>query len=255
MRKVAYALFLSLFVLPFAGMAQAGAQNFTLGEKEEIKSVIRSYLLENPEMLEEMQVALQTKKERQRAELATAAVKANALEIFASSDHGVIGDPNADVTIVEFFDYNCQYCVRAMSTMEALLAEDKKIRFKMKEWPIFGKDSRDASRISIAVHRLYPDQYRDFHNTLMGVNGLKNGARAREIALQLGLDLEKLELEAGKKEVLDSLRNSTGLARQLGLKGTPAYVIGEEVFFGALAIDDLREKIANMRKCGAATCS
>jgi len=224
-------------------------------EIPEIEKIVREYLLSNPELILEIQQALQNKQEAEAKAQATASLKDNAETIFSSVNQGVIGNKDASVTIVEFFDYNCGFCQRAMNDMNVLLQNDPDLKFVMKELPILSPGSVEASRISTAVYRLYPDQYERFHNDLLGLDGPKDGARALEIAGLMGFDMGKLETEAAKPDVLDAFREANDLATSLGMNGTPSYVIGDEVIFGALGVDVLQGKIANVRKCGKTVCS
>ena len=224
-------------------------------DKPAIEKIVRDYLLSNPEIILEVQQALQTKQETEAKERAAIALTQNSDVIFNSKNQGVIGNKSGDVTVVEFFDYNCGFCQRAMNDMNVLLKEDNNLKFVMKELPILSAGSVEASRISTAVYRLYPDQYERFHNDLLGLDGPKDGARALEIAGLMGFDMDKLEAEAAKNDVLDAFREANDLATSLGMNGTPSYVIGDEVIFGALGVDVLRGKIENVRKCGKTVCT
>lgn len=224
-------------------------------DKPAIEKIVRDYLLANPELIAEVQQALQIKQELEAKERASLALTQNKDAIFTSKNQGVIGNKKGDVTVVEFFDYNCGFCQRAMNDMNVLLKADSNLKFVMKELPILSAGSVEASRISTAVYRLYPDQYERFHNDLLGLDGPKDGARALEIAGLMGFDMETLEAEAAKDDVLDAFREANGLATSLGMNGTPSYVIGDEVIFGALGVDVLRGKIENVRKCGKTVCS
>jgi protein-disulfide isomerase len=224
-------------------------------DKPAIEKIVRDYLLSNPEIILEVQQALQTKQETEAKERAAIALTQNSDVIFNSKNQGVIGNKSGDVTVVEFFDYNCGFCQRAMNDMNVLLKGDNNLKFVMKELPILSAGSVEASRISTAVYRLYPDQYERFHNDLLGLDGPKDGARALEIAGLMGFDMDKLEAEAAKNDVLDAFREANDLATSLGMNGTPSYVIGDEVIFGALGVDVLRGKIENVRKCGKTVCT
>ena len=224
-------------------------------EKAQVEQIIRDYLLENPEIMVEVQQALEAKQQAEAKERATKALVENQEAIFKSANQGVIGNADGDVTVVEFFDYNCSFCQRAMQDMNALLEGDQKLKFVMKELPILSAGSVDASRVSTAVYRLYPEKYGEFHNQLLALQGQKDGKRAAQIAATMGMDIEKIEAESQKDDVVDAFREANELANALGINGTPSYVIGDEVVFGALGEQVLREKIGNMRKCGKTVCS
>lgn len=235
--------------------APAPVLAFDDADRPEIEKIIREYLIANPEIMLEVQQALEAKQQREAKERAQAALASNRATIFDSDNQGVIGNPQGDVTVVEFFDYNCGFCQRAMDDMNALLAGDPKLKFVMKELPILSAGSVEASRISTAVYRLYPDAYADFHNRLLSRPGQKDGDVAREVAKAMKLDLDKLDAEAAKDDVVEAFREANQLATDLGINGTPSYVIGDEVVFGALGEAVLRSKIDNVRKCGSTACS
>ena len=219
-------------------------------QKSEIEALIRSYLLKNPEILIEVQDAL----EKKRAIEASAKVEQVLSEkrdlVFASENQFEIGNPKADVTVVEFFDYNCAFCKRALGDMQRLLKEDANLKFVMKELPILGENSVTAHRISVAVGKLTPKRYEEFHQKLLGANGSKNGERALKLAESMGMDIRKILDYSKRDSVVDGFREVNNLATDLGMNGTPSYVIGDEVIFGALGYDVLKEKITNLRKCG-----
>lgn len=224
-------------------------------DKPAIEQIIRDYLLTNPEIMLEVQQALEEKQRADAAEKAKVALEQNAETIFRSENQATIGAADGDVQVVEFFDYNCGFCQRAMADMNTLLEGDEKLQFVLKELPILSEGSVEAHRVSTAVYRLFPDQYETFHNTLLGLQGAKDGNRALRVAQQMNLDIEKINAEAEKPSILGAFREVSELATSLGINGTPSYVIGNEVIFGALGADVLREKIENMRQCGKTVCS
>ncbi|MEP1208279.1 MAG: DsbA family protein [Rhizobiaceae bacterium] len=223
-------------------------------DRPEIEKIIREYLLANPQLMLEVQQALETQQRQEAEQRAKAALAQNSEVIFNSPNQGIIGNKDGDVTVVEFFDYNCGFCSRAMNDMNALLANDSKLKFVMKELPILSEGSVEASRISTAVYRLYPAKYGEFHNQLLGSPGQKDGNRALRVAQSLEMDINAINEEAQKEDVLGAFREANDLATSLGINGTPSYVIGDEVVFGALGEAVLREKIENMRKCGKTVC-
>ena len=152
--------------------------------------------------------------------------------------------PNGKVTIVEFYDYNCGYCKRAIEDMQALTAADPDLRFVLKEFPILGPDSQKASVVSMAFHTLMPEKYGEFHNQLLGGQGRASEASAIKIALSLGADEAKLREEMKNPAITEAFAKTYDLANKLAITGTPSYVVGNEVVFGALGQEVLAEKIA-----------
>ena len=220
-----------------------------------IEKIVREYLLKNPEIFLEIQQALEVKQQQQAKEKATKTLAENSETIFNSVNQASIGNKQGDVKVVEFFDYNCSFCQRAMGDMNTLLGEDKNLHFIMKELPILSEGSVEAHRISTAVYRLFPDQYEQFHNALLGSPGQKDANRALRVAQEMKLDIDAINNESQKSNVLGAFREVNQLATSLGINGTPSYVIGDEVIFGALGANVLRSKIENVRKCGKTVCS
>lgn len=223
-------------------------------QKEEMGAFIREYLLANPEILQEMQTALQTKQEAEASEKAKAAIIANKDALTADPQDIVLGNPDGDVTIVEFFDYNCGYCKHALEDMNAIIEGDDKVRFVLKEFPILGPDSLAAHRVAMSFRKLMPEKYGEFHRTLLGSDGRATEQSAINLALKLGADEEKLRAGMDTPEVTESIKQAYSLADQLGINGTPSYIVGDEAVFGALGADVLEEKVANLRACNSTVC-
>ncbi len=223
-------------------------------DRAEIEGIIRDYLLANPEILIEVQDVLEKKqKEEQRVSQLDAIRDAND-HIFSSEHDGIYGNPDAKYTLVEFFDYNCGYCKRAMADMLAMIEGDSDVRFVLKEFPILGPDSMKAHVVSMAFHKLMPEKYGEFHAKLLGGASKATEESAMKVALSLGADEAALR-EAMKDPAINEVFGQTyELANKLGISGTPSYVVGEEVIYGALGREVLEEKIANLGQCGQATC-
>lgn len=224
-------------------------------QKKEFGAFIKEYLIENPEIMLEVQEALERKQYETRNAKAADAVAGNQKALFESKYDLSIGNPNGDVTLVEFFDYNCGYCKRAMADVEAILKTDKKVRFVLKEFPILGPESVEAHKVSNAVKLLSPEKYPEFQRTLLGSSGRANEESAIEVATSLGLKEAEIRKSMADNKNDEQVKEAYQLATELGITGTPSYVIGNEAIFGAVGAAPLKEKIANMRTCGKATCS
>ncbi len=219
-----------------------------------VEAIVRDYLLDNPELLREMAAALQDRdRVAQSAQLEQVFEKMGE-QIFNSPNQTVLGNPDGDVTLVEFFDYNCGYCKSALDDMNALLEKDPQLRIVLKEFPLLSQGSADAALVSAAVHTTQPERYLEFHRALLAESGAIDGGRALQVASGLGLDTAKIEAALSTPEVEAFLREGHTLARALGITGTPSYVIGKEVIPGAVGIETLTEAIANVRECGATSC-
>ena len=149
----------------------------------------------------------------------------------------VLGDPDGKITLVEFFDYNCAYCRRAVADMMALLKANPDLRIVMKEYPILAEGSVEAARISVALKDTDPAHYLEFHQELFSRPGVADAAKALSVAKDLGLDIDKLKTAASATSVTDNIKEVHTLADLLGISGTPSYVIGTELVPGALGYE------------------
>lgn len=240
---------------PSDASAAATAQQAPGKEDEKrVGEIVRNYLLQNPELLAEVQVALQKKRDEEKRVAAAATIKSASDEIFHSPEDGFIGNPDAKVSIVEFFDYNCHYCRGALSDLNAMVKSDPDLKFVLKEFPILGPDSQKAHIVAIAFHDLEPARYPEFHRKLLGGPGRADEDRAIKIAVELGADETALREKMKDPAILEEIRQNYRLAEELNITGTPSYVVGDEVVYGALGRDHLRQKVANIRKCDSASC-
>lgn len=219
------------------------ASSDTKIDRAEVEGIIRDYLLKNPEVLLEVQDALEAKQKEEQRIAALGVIKNAKDEIFNSTFDGVVGNPNGKVTIVEFYDYNCGFCKRAIDDMQALTKADPDLRFVLKEFPILGPDSQKASVVSMAFHLMKPEKYGEFHNALLGGPGRATEAAAIKVALSLGADEAALREKMKDPSIHEAISKTYDLATKLAITGTPSYVVGNEVVFGALGQDVLAEKI------------
>jgi protein-disulfide isomerase len=233
----------------------AGAQSFTPAQRGEIEAILKEYLLKNPEILQEVMSELEKRQALAEAEKHRAGVKEHAATIFNSPRQVTLGNAQGDVTVVEFFDYNCGYCKRAMSDMLELMKGDNKLKFVLKEFPVLGEGSTQAAQVAVAVRMQDKTgkKYLEFHQKLLASRGQIDKARAVAVAKEIGLDMARLEKDMASDEVKSTLAESFQLAEALGLNGTPSYVVGNDVVVGAVGLGTLKAKVNNAR-CGQATC-
>lgn len=233
---------------------------FTLAElseaaKAEVEAIIREYLLAHPEVVRDAIYELQRKEEEEAREAQVSTIVSQAERLFSSPVDVVIGNPDGDVTLVEFFDYNCGYCRRAQADMQQLIADDPNLKVVLKEFPVLGEGSIEASQVSIAVRILAPAKAGEFHDALIAQSGQVNADIALAVAEELGLDRAMLEETMHSDEVRQTITEVYALAQSLSLTGTPSYVTAEEVAIGAIGYDALKEKIAAAREnCATAVC-
>jgi protein-disulfide isomerase len=242
-------------IMMLTAASAAWAQNFSPSQRSEVERIVREYLLKNPELLQEVMGELEKKQAAAESEKHRAGVKEHSEKLFNSSRHVVVGNPKGDVTMVEFFDYNCGYCKRAMSDMLEMMKTDPKLRVVLKEFPVLGESSVEAAKVAVAVRMQDPSgkKYLDFHQKLLSGRGQVDKARALAAAKEAGLDVGRLEKDMASEEARVSLEESFKLAEALGLNGTPSYVIGNDVVVGAVGLKTLKDKVNNAR-CGQATC-
>jgi protein-disulfide isomerase len=249
--RLALAAALTLTLGAFSGHAQSIPES----QRGEIENIIRDYLLKHPEVLQEAIAELEKKQAAAEAEKHQTAIKDNAESLFQSKRQVVVGNPQGDVTFVEFFDYNCGYCKRAMGDMLDMMKNDPKLRVVLKEFPVLGPGSIEAARVAVAVRMQDKTgkKYLEFHQKLLGGRGQADKARAMAVAKDVGFDMARLERDIAGDEVKATLEESFKLAEKLGLNGTPSYVIGNNVVVGAVGLEALKEKV-NTARCGKATC-
>src|SRR5712691_3505040 len=232
------------------------AQSLANDQRGEIERIIREYLLAHPELLQEVMNELEKRQTAADAEKHRTAVKEHAATIFNSPRQVTLGNSQGDVTVVEFFDYNCGYCKRAMTDMLDLLKGDGKVKFVLKEFPVLGEGSVQAAQVAAAVRmqdKSGGKKYLEFHQKLLGGRGQADKARALAVAKEVGFDIARIEKDISSDEVKAQLEESFKLAEALGLNGTPSYVVGNDVVVGAVGLNTLKEKV-NSARCGKATC-
>ena len=245
----------AVFAFALCGMPAASAESFSDSQRGEIEAIVRNYLIAHPEVLEEAMGELSKRQAAADAAKHEASVVTNAQTIFNSPRGVVLGNKDGDVTFVEFFDYNCGYCKRAMIDMLDLMKADPKLKVVLKEFPVLSQASIEAAQVGVAVRMQDPTgkKYLDFHQKLLGARGTADKAHALAAAKEAGLDPAKIEKDLTGPEVRATIEENFKLAEAMGMNGTPSYVIGKQVVIGAVGLESLKEKIG-IARCGKATC-
>jgi protein-disulfide isomerase len=246
----------ALFALALvAAPPAASAQTFSDGQRGEIETIIKNYLVSHPEVLEDAMAELTKRQTAAEAEKHEASIAQNSETIFNSPRGVLLGNKDGDVTFVEFFDYNCGYCKRAMADMLDLMKSDSKLKVVLKEFPVLSQGSVEAAQVAVAVRMQDPGgkKYLDFHQKLLGGRGPADKARAIAAAKEAGLDVGRIEKDLASPEVKATIEENFKLAEAMGMNGTPSYVIGKQIVVGAIGLDGLKEKIG-IARCGQATC-
>jgi protein-disulfide isomerase len=243
-RPLALAAVLALAALP------AAAQDFSATQRGEIEKIIKEYLLKHPEVLQEAMTELEKKQQLAETEKARSAIKNHSEALFNSPRQVTLGNPQGDVTFVEFFDYNCGYCKRALIDMVELMGKDPKLKVVLKEFPVLGPGSVEAAQVAVAVRMQdrTGKKYLEFHQKLLGGRGQADKAKALATAKDIGLDMARLDKDLKSEEVAKTIEESMKLAEALGLNGTPSYVIGNDVVIGAVGQAALAQKIQAARQ-------
>jgi len=241
--------------LQLIGSARAAdSEVFSPEQKAAIERTVKTYFLNNPEVFEEILGALEKKKRDVEAENMKKAVSQNATALFKSPTASVVGNAKGDVTVVEFFDYNCGYCKRALSDVNQMVQTDSKLKVIFKELPILSKGSEEASRAAIAARM--QGKYWEFHKVMLESQGQANEAASLKAAEKLGLDMAKFKKDMASAEVRSEIAEDRKLAERMGINGTPHFLIGDKVIPGAP--DNLKEvmtgMVADIRKNGCAVC-
>ncbi|KGM34098.1 DsbA family protein [Inquilinus limosus] len=210
-------------------------------QKETIEQVVRDYIRAHPEIVVEALDAYQAKKDAEERSAQAKTLTSRADEIFRSATSPVIGNAQGDVTLVEFFDYQCGYCKRSQPDLERLMKADSGLKVVLKEFPILGPASVTAARVSLAAQK--QGKYLEFHTKLMGFKGQLTDDVIFETAKQVGLDLDKVKQDMNDPSVVAELRANMDLAEALGVQGTPAFVINDQIIPGAVGFDALKSQI------------
>ena len=219
-------------------------------QKALIEQTVEAYLLNNPQILMRMSEALERQQSQDQNERLQKTIEENGDDIFRDNFGLVAGNPNGDVTIVEFSDYNCPYCKRAFNSIKQVLGVDSNVRVVLKEFPIFGEQSESIARVAIAAK--FQGRYFDMHSALLNSPARNNEKSALKIAEKLGLDMDKLREDMDSDEVKKVISETRILGNKLGIRGTPFFLVGDKVIPGAP--DDLfqvfKGHIADIRKDG-----
>ena len=229
-------IFMAVAFLGFAQMAPA--QQMT---NEQVKLLALEAILENPQIIMQAMAILE-QRERERAASGANTVR---LQLEQDPNSPNLGNPDGDVTVIEFFDYNCPYCRKAGQTVQELLASDANVRVIYREWPILGEDSVFASRAALAARA--QGKYEEFHWALMNGEGRASEASILKLARHLDLDVEKLQADMTSPAVEAHIAQSNALASTLGFTGTPAFIVGDRTAPGMLSTDEITAMVAEAR--------
>lgn len=225
--------------------AAGGAAEFTDAQRSAIEAVVEDYLARNPEAVERALRALEDRRNAEEARAAAEAIETHRRELFDSPGIPVGGNPEGDVTIVEFFDYRCGVCRRVYPVIAELVASDGGIRLVYKEWPILGPDSVFASRAALAARA--QGRYIAFHDALMKRRGALSRAAVLDTAAGVGLGTDRLQRDMEAPEIADILTRTDAIAEALGIDGTPSFLVGRRLLQGGRDLATMKRLVAEAR--------
>lgn len=218
-------------------------QDFTATQEDSIRQIVKDYLITDPSVLREALTELQRSEELERQVASRQQLQKGSDAVFNAPDDPIGGNPEGTITVVEFFDYNCPYCRKAKPVIRRLLSEDPRIRYVFKEFPILAETSQLAAAVALATWQSNPEKYWNLHTKLMGFSGQLTDDDIRGVVSATGLSWDDLIPVATSDRVTEKLEANINLARQLGISGTPTFVIGDEIFPGLVPYETLAKAI------------
>jgi protein-disulfide isomerase len=240
------ALVLTCAIFSALPLRPVAAAEIAPEQRQAIETIIRDYLMHNPDVLIEALRAAEEKANRDADAKAAVVLKDRRGEVFDDPASPVGGNPQGDVTIVEFFDYRCPYCKQVQPSLQKLLDQDRKLRFVYKEMPVLGAPSVTAAHAALAAR--LQGKYEHFHSAMMATKGQISDEVVYQVAGSVGLDVDRLKRDMTAPEIEQAVKANLALAKALDIRGTPGFIIGEHVVPGAIDLDALKELVADARK-------
>ena len=240
-------ILLAVMTASLAAMPTAKAEPaLNKAQAKEIDALIHDYIVGHPEVIMESLQAAQDKADADRHAAAESALGKHSDALLHDPTSPVMGNPDGDTTLVEFFDYRCPYCKSSASTVTDLIKSDPRLRVVMKEFPVLGPESTYASRVALVAAR--HGKYAEFHEMVLGFKGKLDDAATLDLAAKVGLDAKEIKAEATDPKLDAIIQANIDLAHALAIDGTPTFVIGKFIIPGAATMDDLKLAVANARQ-------
>jgi protein-disulfide isomerase len=218
--------------------------SFSQSETEDIEKIIYNYLLENPEVIFEAVDKFRANEREMEEKLFSKKYDEYRDDIINDPTSPSVGPDDADVVIVEFFDYNCGYCKQAFFDVQAILKDDKNVKVIFKELPILSSGSKTAAQWALASHK--QGKYWEYHSKIMK-SPSKDERTLEKLAKDIGLDIKKLKKDAESTEIQEAIENNLELTRQLGIRGTPAFIINDSLARGYIGLEGMKSQIKQIR--------
>jgi protein-disulfide isomerase len=252
---LAAAAFAAVGLLAGSGMYAAAAESdsFTEGQVKSIEKIVKDYLIAHPEVLQEVQESFERKAEAARADITRAHLPAlyKAMAgMKASLDSMSVG--SGDITVIEFFDYNCGYCRKTLPDVVKLIENEPGVKVQFMEYPILAAESREAARVAVAASK--QGKYFEFHKAMFSINRASKDS-ALKAAEQAGCDMSKIAIDAAAPETDSVLSQIAEAAKTMMIDGTPTFIVGDKVNPGWTQYEQLKEFVAQARKDGCKACA
>ena len=238
------AAFVALSTMAGLSLPAAAADEMS---EERVRQIVEQLLRERPEIIVEAITAYQQQQELAQQAAQRDALSARAKDLYERPGDPFIGNPDAPITLVEFFDYRCGYCKRVLNDVVAVVEANDDVKVVFKEFPILGEASVIASRVALAVNLVAPEKYGEFHKKAMSGRGSYSESALLQLADAMGIDAAAVKAKINSDEVSAAIIANHELAEQLGIRGTPAFVIGDQVIPGAISRSALEQLIKQQR--------
>ena len=231
---------------------QPTSSALTPAQTKQVEQIVHDYLLQNPNILIEMSQKLQTQRVAQMEQQAQTAIKQHAHSIFSNVNSPVVGNPNGNINLVEFLDYQCGHCKSMAAVVDQLMKNNPNLRVVFKELPIFGENSQWAAKAALASEK--QGKYSAFHNALLAAKDPLSPDAILKIAQSVGLDTKQLQADMQSKAIEQELQDNVKLAQEIGIMGTPAFILanrnGNTFSYvpGAIPLDALQAKLAQLQQ-------
>jgi protein-disulfide isomerase len=238
------------------GALSAHAGTFSDSQTGEIESIVKSYILKHPEVIQQ---AIEELSDREK--VAEAAARSKSLSdlqgaLYSSPNEAIVGNPEGKITLVEFFDYNCGYCKKMLPDIAHLMKANPDLKIILRDFPVLSDASVDAATVAAGVRDQFKgEKFWEFHQRLLATRGLVGKEQAEALAQDMGANMRQLAHDSSAPQTKAGIEESFKMGRILQIQGTPSYIVGDAVVDGAVGYDDLQGKVDNVRKCGKTVCS
>ncbi|HTW53330.1 MAG TPA: DsbA family protein [Stellaceae bacterium] len=244
--RFVFAVLLAGSVLGVARPSLAMASDFTADQKKEIEAIVGQYLKSHPDVLIDAIQAADDKLKADEKDKTAQALVAGSQQVYDDPESPVAGNPNGNVTLVEFFDYRCPYCKQVEPSLEKLLGDDRQLKFVFKEFPVLGPESEFAAHVALAARK--QGKYDAFHRAMMNTSGHIDEAVIFKVAASVGLDVDRIKQDMNAPDIEKELKTNLDLGKSLDLDGTPSFIVGDTIIPGAISASDLKQLISDARK-------